>query len=70
MVCNGILDDFQQFLLRVDRSNGQFMKQLDHETGETFKGSGNSNCGAHFDENTFGGVDVNLEATGLVDRRV
>jgi hypothetical protein len=46
------------------------MKQLNHETGETLEGTWDSNCGADFDKNAFGGVDVNLELPSLVDRGV
>jgi hypothetical protein len=46
------------------------VEELDHETGETLEGSGNADGRVDFDQNTLRGVDENLQATGLVDRRV
>ena len=30
MVCDGVLDDFEQLFLRVDGSNGELVQELDH----------------------------------------
>jgi len=46
------------------------VKKLDHETSEAFEGTWNSDSRANFDEDAFGGVDVDLQLAGLVDRRV
>jgi hypothetical protein len=46
------------------------MKQLDHQSSEPLKGSRNSDTWAHFDQNALGGVDEDLEFSGLVDRGV
>jgi len=43
---------------------------LDHETGETLKGTWDTDCWADFDEDAFGGMYVDLKFAGLVDRRV
>ena len=42
------------------------MQQLDHETSEAFEGTGNPDGGGDFDEDTLGGVYVNLQPAGLV----
>lgn len=46
------------------------MEELDHEAGETLEGSRNTDGGVDFDEDSLGGLDVDLEFTGLVDGRV
>lgn len=46
------------------------MQQLNHQTGETLECAGNANRGVDFDQDTFGGVDINLQAASLVDGRV
>ena len=46
------------------------MKELDHKTGESLEGTWNTDGWADLDENTFGGMDVDLQLSGLVDRRV
>jgi hypothetical protein len=40
---------------------------LDHETSESLEGTWYPDSGAHLDENSFGGVDINLELACLVD---
>lgn len=46
------------------------MEQLDHQTSEALECSRNADRRADFDEDPFGGVDVNLQSAGLVDGRV
>lgn len=46
------------------------MKELNHQTGEPLEGSGDTDGGVHFDQNPFGGMNENLESSGLVDGRV
>jgi len=46
------------------------MKELNHETGESLEGTRDADCRADFDEDTLSGVDVDLEFSCLVDRRV
>ncbi|KAG9796246.1 hypothetical protein KCU88_g352, partial [Aureobasidium melanogenum] len=46
------------------------VQELDHKTSKTLERSGNSNGWAHFDQDAFGGVDVDLQFSGLVDGRV
>jgi len=46
------------------------MKELDHETSKSFESTRNSNSWADFDEDSFGGVDVDLKFACLVDWRV
>lgn len=43
---------------------------MDHETSESFERTGNSDTRADFNEDSFGGVDVNLQLSGFVDRRI
>jgi hypothetical protein len=70
VVCDGILDDLEKLLLRRCRSDGESVEELDHETCEAFKCTGNSYRRADFDKDTFRCVDVNLQLASLVDRRV
>lgn len=70
MVGDRVFDDFEKLLLRVHRSNGQFVKKLYHQTSESLECSRYTNSRAYFDENTFGGVDVNLKPAGFVDWRI
>lgn len=66
MVGDGVLDDLQQLLLRVGGTNGETVKQLHHQTSETLESSGNANGRIDLDQDSFGGVNKNLEATCLV----
>ena len=70
MVRDGGFDDLEQLLLRVDGSNGQPVQQLDHQASKTLERSWDADCRAHFDQNTFGSVDVDLQLAGLVDGRI
>jgi hypothetical protein len=40
---------------------------LDHQSGEALEGSWDAHGRADFDEDAFGGVDVDLEFAGFVD---
>lgn len=46
------------------------MQQLDHQTGEALKGSGDTDRGRDLNEDTLGSMDVNLELASFVDGRV
>ena len=46
------------------------MKELDHETSKSLEGTGNSDTRADLDEDAFGGVDIDLKLSGLIDRRI
>lgn len=70
VVGDGVFDDLEQLFLRVDGPNGQPVQQLDHKTGEPFECSRNPHGRTDFDQDTFGGVDVDLQPAGLVDGRV
>lgn len=70
VVCDGVLDDLQQLLLRVGRADRELMQQLHHQTGEALEGSGDTYGGADFDQDPLGGVDVYLQLAGLVDGRI
>ncbi len=70
MVRDGVLDDLQELLLRVDRSNRESVQELDHQPSESLEGTWDADRWADFDENPTGGMDVDLEHARLVDRRV
>ena len=70
VIGDGILDDFQELLLRVDRSDCESVEELYHKASEPLEGTGNPDGGAYFNEDSFGGVDVNLKLSCLVDRRI
>lgn len=70
MVGDGVCDNLQQLLLRVDGADREAVEKLYHKTSETLKGTWNAYRGADFDQNAFGCVNVDLELAGLVDRRV
>ena len=70
MISDGILDDLEQFLLRVDRSDGESVQQLNHKTGESLECPGNADSWADLDQDAFGGVDIDLQLAGFVDGRV
>lgn len=46
------------------------MEKLHHKTGEPLERSGDTNGRADLDQDTFGGVDKDLQFSRLVDRRV
>ena len=46
------------------------MEELNHETSESLEGTWDTDCRTDFDEDTLRGVDVDLEFSCLVDRRV
>lgn len=70
VVGDGVLDDAEQLLLRGRGLNGQTVEQLDHQPSKALECARNANRGRNFDQHTLGGGDVDLEPTGLVDRRV
>jgi hypothetical protein len=70
MISYGVLDDFQKLFLRVGGSYGQFMEQLDHKASKALEGARDANCRADFDEDSFGGVNIDLELSSFVYRRV
>jgi len=62
-----VLNDFEQLFLGIDAADGEAVQELDHEASETLEGAGNADGGGDFDEDVFGGVDVDLELAGFVD---
>lgn len=46
------------------------MEKLDHQASETLEGTWDSDGGANFDEDAFGGVNVDLQLAGFVNRRI
>lgn len=67
VVGNWVCDHFEELLLGVDRSNGEAVEKLDHQTCKSFEGTWNTNCWADFNENTLGRVYINLKPASLVD---
>ena len=70
MVGERVLDDAEELFLGRGAADGQSVQELYHETGETFECAGDADGWVDFDENAFGGVDVDLELASLVDRGV
>lgn len=46
------------------------MKKLYHKTRKSLESTWNADSGADLDEHSFGGVNVDLETSSFVDRRV
>jgi hypothetical protein len=46
------------------------VKELDHKTGETLECARNADSGVHFNQDAFGGMDVDLQLAGFVDGRI
>ncbi len=66
MIGDRVLDDFQQFLLGVGRADAEAVEKLHHQAGETLESTWDADGWADFDEDAFGGRDVDLEEAGLV----
>lgn len=43
---------------------------MDHKACESLEGTWDTNSGRDFDQNTFGGMDVDLQLAGFVNWRV
>lgn len=70
MIGDRVLDNLEQFLLRICRADGKSVEELDHQAREALEGTRYADCRADFDENAFCSVNVDLELSGLVDWRV
>jgi hypothetical protein len=70
MVGDGVLDHLEQLFLRVGRANRQTMEQLHHQASKSLECSRNAHCRADFNQDAFRGVDVDLQTTSLIDRRI
>lgn len=70
MIGDGVLDHLQQLLLRVGGANRESVQQLDHQPGKSLESTRNANAGVHFNQDTLGGVNEDLQFPGLVDGRV
>jgi hypothetical protein len=46
------------------------MEQLNHQTSEALEGTWDSDSWRHLDQHTFGGMDVDLQPSCLIDGRV
>lgn len=70
MVRDRVLNHLQELLLRVGTLDGQTMKQLDHKAGEALESTGYTDRRRDLDQDPLGGLDVNLQPSGLIDGRV
>ena len=70
VIGDGVLDDFDELLLRRCRADLMSVQQLHHESGESLEGTRDADCRADPDEYVLGGVDVDLKLARLVDWRV
>lgn len=66
VVGDRVLNNLKELFLRVGRTDGESVEQLDHQTGEPLECSRNADGRIDFDQDTLGGVNENLEPTGLV----
>ena len=60
VICYWVLDDLEQFFLRVDGPDGELVEELNHEASKSLECSRNANGGADFDQHALGGVDIDL----------
>ena len=60
MVGNGVLDDFEELLLRGGGADGQFVQELDHQTSEALESTRDAHGRRDLDEDALCGVDVDL----------
>lgn len=67
VVRDGIFDDFEQLLLGVGRADRQPVKELNHQPSKPLEGPRNTYRGVDLDEDSLGGMDVDLQPSGLVD---
>jgi hypothetical protein len=65
-----VLDNLEELFLRVCRSYGQFVEELDHEPSEALEGTRYPHCRADFDKHSFRGVNVDLKLSSFVYWRV
>lgn len=70
VVAYWVLDDLQELLLRVRRANRKTVEKLNHETGESFESTWNTDGWRDLNQDTLCCMDVDLELASLVDRRV
>lgn len=68
--CDGVLDDLEQLLGPVHAPDEELVQQLDHEPREPLEGARDAHGRVHFDEHALGGVYVDLEQPGFVERGV
>jgi hypothetical protein len=70
MISDWIFDDFEQFLLGIDRPNRQLVQQLNHQSSKSFECAWDADCRTDFDENTFGRMNIDLQSSSFVDGRI
>jgi len=70
ILCDGVLDDLEEDIRTISGSDLEFIEELDHQTGETLESTGNTHAGRDVDEDVAGGLDVHLQVTSLVERRI
>ena len=67
MIGDWVLDHFEEFFLRIRRSDGQSVEKLYHQPSESFEGSWDPHSRADLNEDAFGRVYVNLQLPSLID---
>ena len=70
MLREWILNDLEQCGGLPGRLDFQFVQQLDHESGKPLVGARDATGGINFNEYLLLSVNVNLQQTCLVERRV
>lgn len=70
MICDGVLDDFEQLLRPIDGSNRQPLEQLYHESTESLESPRYTDLRVDLDEDTLCGVNVDLQHARLVEGRI
>ena len=67
VVRDGVLDHFQQFLLRGRAPDARPVQQLHHQPREALEGARDADRGRDFDQHAFRRRDVDLQLAGFVD---
>lgn len=65
-----VLDHLEQLLGPVERPDRQLVQQLDHQASEPFERSRNAHRRVHLNQHASRRVDVHLQPSRLVQRRV
>jgi hypothetical protein len=70
MVGDRVLDHLNELFLGGSGPDLVSMEKLDHQTGESLKGTWNSDSRADLDQHILSGLDVDLKLASLVDWRI
>src|SRR5690606_37003045 len=67
VLSDGVLDNTEEHFGGCGGSDGEFVKELNHKTCETLECTRNAYGGVDLHKDTFGGLNVNLELSSLVE---